>query len=90
VIGTNKKDAQETVDSIFEDAAAGALPARETDADALPELLASRGVDYVEYDGWQAIDALEQERGEPHGRPRRKLTAIDEMVDVARGTAKRG
>jgi ferredoxin--NADP+ reductase len=90
VFGSNKKDAQETVDAIFEDAAAGDLPEREVSDEALPELLAGRGVDYVEYDGWRAIDALEQERGEPHGRPRRKLTAIDEMVDVARGAAKRG
>ena len=34
-----------------------------------------RGVDFVEFDGWRAIDALEQSLGEPLGRPRVKLTA---------------
>ena len=84
VIGTNKKDAQETVDLLFEDAEAGTLPAVAADARALPALLGDRGVDYVEFDGWQAIDSLEQSRGEPLGRPRVKLTSLEEMLKAAR------
>ena len=84
VIGTNKKDAQETIETLLEDAAAGTLPERDAGADALPALLAERGVDFIEYDGWQEIDALEQERGAAAGRPRNKLTAFEELLAAAR------
>jgi ferredoxin/flavodoxin---NADP+ reductase len=85
VIGTNKKDAQETIETLLEDAAAAALPERDDiDADSLPALLSGRGIDFVEFDGWQAIDALEQERGVAAGRPRIKMTAFEEMLEAAR------
>jgi ferredoxin--NADP+ reductase len=84
VIGTNKKDAQETIETLLGDAAAGMLPEREADRDALPDLLTERGIHFVEFDGWRAIDALEQERGAGAGRPRIKLTAFEEMLEAAR------
>jgi ferredoxin/flavodoxin---NADP+ reductase len=83
VIGTNKKDAQETVAHLLDDAAAGRLPEVEATDDSLPDLLRSRDVRFVELDGWRAIDALETGRGEPLGRPRVKLTAIEEMLETA-------
>jgi ferredoxin/flavodoxin---NADP+ reductase len=88
VIGTNKKDAQETIDSLFDDIAAGTIPAREGSHEALPALLTERAVDYVEYDGWRAIDALETSRGEPLGRPRVKLTRLQELVEASRREGK--
>ncbi len=85
VIGTNKKDAQETIETMLADADAGLLSQRAgIEADALPNLLTERGIDFVEFDGWQAIDALEQERGVEAGRPRIKLTALEEMLEAAR------
>ncbi len=84
VIGTNKKDAQETVDAIFEDLAAGRLhdpPA--PDPAELDETLRERQPDLVSYSGWSEIDRHERERGEPHGRPRVKLTRIEDMLRVA-------
>ena len=83
VIGTNKKDATETIEALFEDCAAGSMPAVDADERFLPGLLSERGVDFVEFDGWRAIDALEQERGKPLGRPRVKLTSIEEMLEAA-------
>src|SRR5262249_42494658 len=62
-IGTNKKDATETVDPLLEDALAERLPARSEHT--LDELLAERGVDVVTYAGWELIDAVEKRRGEP-------------------------
>src|SRR5581483_7718842 len=73
VIGTNKKDAVETVDALLADARAGLLKAPD-DGD-LEALLRDRDVPFVEYAGWQAIDAAERAGGEPLGRPRVKLTA---------------
>jgi ferredoxin--NADP+ reductase len=80
VIGTNKKDAAETVEAIFEDVEAGSIPERETSPEALPDLLRERDVPFVEYDGWQAIDELETSRGTEQGRPRVKMTSVDEMI----------
>jgi ferredoxin--NADP+ reductase len=51
------------------------------------ELLASRGVEHVTYSGWEAIDAEERERGEPHGRPRVKLVSWDDLRAAARSIA---
>ena len=72
VIGTNKKDATETVELLLEDARAGLL-ARAGDGLSLEGLLDERGATFVDYAGWEAIDAAERGAGEPHGRPRVKL-----------------
>jgi ferredoxin--NADP+ reductase len=87
VIGTNKKDAQDTVDSLLADLDAGRVPAASADRDAIEALLAERAPDHVTYAGWQAIDTAERERGEPLGRPRVKFVRVDEMVEVARSGA---
>jgi ferredoxin/flavodoxin---NADP+ reductase len=82
VIGTNKKDATETVQLLLEDARAGLL-AREEDRD-VADLLAERGSDAVTYAGWEAIDAAERGAGEPHGRPRIKLCSWDALLRAGR------
>ena len=84
VIGTNKKDATETVDHLLEDARAGLLPPVDR-AGRIEELLTERGVEIVMYPGWGAIDALERARGEAQGRPRVKLCTWEELLAAARG-----
>jgi ferredoxin--NADP+ reductase len=83
VIGTNKKDAQETTDHLFEDFAAGRLPEPSMSADQLLAMLRDRGCTVVDYTGWEAIDAHERALGEPHGRPRVKLVSRDELLKRA-------
>jgi ferredoxin--NADP+ reductase len=83
VIGTNKKDATETVEELLADARAGTL-GRTASSGTLEALLDSRGASYVEYEGWQAIDAAERAAGEPLGRPRVKLVRWDELLQTAR------
>jgi ferredoxin/flavodoxin---NADP+ reductase len=85
IIGTNKRDAQETVDRLLEDVDAGRLlePA-DPDRDSLDALLAERAPDHVTYAGWEAIDRAERSAGEPHGRPRVKLCSFEELLDAAR------
>ena len=85
VIGTNKKDATETVEAVLADAEAGLIGGEGAPADAVDALLAERGIDAVVYAGWEAIDAAERARGEPHGRPRIKLTSWDDLLAAARG-----
>ena len=82
VIGTNKKDATETVQLLLEDAREGRLPRREG-AD-LVEFLAERGAEPVLYAGWEAIDVAERAAGEPHGRPRIKLCSWDDLLAAGR------
>ena len=86
VIGTNKKDAQETVDALMADLASenGLHHAPPDPApESADELLRSRQPDLVTYAGWEAIDRHERGLGEPAGRPRVKLTRIEEMLRVA-------
>ena len=86
VIGTNKRDAQETVGHLLEDLAEQRLPEPPAAGrDAVEALVGERKPDYVSYAGWQLIDAAERAAGEPAGRPRVKLTRVDEMVEVAAG-----
>ena len=83
VIGTNKKDATETVELLLEDAGAGrigALPLEGT----LESLLDGRGVEYVTYAAWEAIDSGERARGEPLGRPRVKFLTWEELLAAGR------
>jgi len=88
VIGTNKKDATETVQLLLEDAAAGRLEAKpDASAAAVDALLAERGVQVVEYDGWIAIDEVERAAGEKAGRPRVKLCTWDDLIAAARRIA---
>ncbi|HTC60816.1 MAG TPA: FAD-dependent oxidoreductase [Solirubrobacteraceae bacterium] len=86
VIGTNKKDAQQTVDALLEDLDADRhLDPAEPSPEAIERLLAERVPALVTYEGWSEIDRHEQSLGEPHGRPRVKLTRIDELLRVAAG-----
>jgi len=81
VIGTNKKCAQETVDHLLEDVRAGALLEPESpDPGAVDELLGERGVRFISFEDWEAIDQAEVGRGEPHGRPRVKFVRVEEML----------
>jgi len=79
VIGTNKKDAAETVEALLADARAGQLACVDS-TQSLEGLLEEKGVRYVEYEGWRAIDAAERAAGEPRSRPRVKLTSWEELL----------
>jgi ferredoxin--NADP+ reductase len=86
VIGTNKKDAQQTVDALLADLAANThLQPPNPDPEAIERLLWERVPALITYEGWSEIDRHEQSLGEPHGRPRVKLTRIEELLRVAAG-----
>jgi ferredoxin--NADP+ reductase len=82
VIGTNKKDATETIQHVVEDAAAGKL-GHGVSPDEVDELLAERGLRVVTQAGWESIDHSERTAGEPHGRPRVKLGEWDALLAAA-------
>ncbi len=88
VIGTNKKDATETVELLLEDAESGRIGIERRE-ESLEALLAKRGVEPVSYVGWESIDADERGRGEPLGRPRVKLVTREELLAAARAAVAR-
>ena len=84
ILGTNKRDAEETIARLVEDLAE--LPEPEQPSrEAIDALLAERQPELVTADGWRAIDGAELERGHAAKRPRIKLAARDELLAVARG-----
>ncbi len=84
ILGTNKRDAEETVRCLVEDLRTGALrQPRSPGRDQIDALLAERKPDLVTLEGWRAIDGRELERGRSEQRPRVKLTARDELLEAA-------
>ena len=83
VIGTNKPDAAETVECMFEDLARGAVlePTRPETA-AAETLVRQRQPNFFSYADWLKLDAIEVSRGRAQGRPRVKLTRLDEILSA--------
>lgn len=86
VIGSNKSDSQETVNTLVADLAGAQPRATAPDyADELVQWLLDRQPLLVTDDHWQAIDAHERSAGEPHGRPRVKLTSVADLLRIGHG-----
>jgi ferredoxin--NADP+ reductase len=87
VIGTNKKDSQDTVDKILDDAAAGRL--NQPTSDDIDGMIATHCEHAITWEGWQAIDMVETAAGEASvpGRPRVKLSDWAALRDAARQLA---
>ncbi|WP_433801419.1 FAD-dependent oxidoreductase [Actinomycetospora sp. CA-084318] len=85
IIGTNRKDANETVRGLLADLATGARDGETVaGAEEIEEWLSGRCADLVDLDGWEAIDAHERGAGEPHGRPRVKVVDRAAFMDLVR------
>ncbi|MFF1530574.1 FAD-dependent oxidoreductase [Cellulomonas sp. NPDC058312] len=89
LIGHTKSDASETIRHLVEDAgdldAPGNpfLSATEPDPAAVVDALAGRGVEAIEWSGWELLDAYERQLGEPHGRERVKVVPREDMIRIA-------
>ena len=82
LIGHTKSDAMETVKHVLTDQANWWTPA-DPEEEAIVALLASRGVEFTNLDGWHNLDAFEQSLGSPEGRARIKVVPRDDMVRVS-------
>jgi ferredoxin--NADP+ reductase len=86
VIGSNKSDSQQTVDTLLSDLAGADLA--EVDADhseKLVEWLLERQPKLITDDHWKLINEHERSAGQPHGRPRVKLTSVAELLRIGHG-----
>jgi ferredoxin--NADP+ reductase len=81
VIGTNKVCAMQTVDHLLADAVSGRITAAPGDPDTLLALLRQRGASPTDWNDWYRLDAHEVERGKATGKPREKLTTLQEMLE---------
>ncbi len=85
IIGTNRKDANETVRALLADLASGAREdATIAPAEDVEEWLSERCPELVDLDGWGAIDAHERAAGEDGGRPRVKVVDRSTLMDLVR------
>lgn len=90
ILGTNKRDAEETVSRLVEDLDAAALPQPPNpEREQIDALLAERKPDLVTVAGWRAIDGHELTSGRNEQRPRVKLASREELL-VAAGVAEQG
>ena len=83
VIGSNKSDADTLPALLDEDLSGKRKPGRE----ALESWLSDRGIRWVSYEDWQAIDAAEIDAAEGKA-PRKKLYRIKDMLAVLGQDAK--
>jgi ferredoxin/flavodoxin---NADP+ reductase len=86
VIGSNKRDSADTVETLLAGLAGAELRDIGPDySDELVQWLASRQPKLVTDDHWALINAHELSLGEPHGRPRVKLTNVAELLRIGHG-----
>jgi ferredoxin--NADP+ reductase len=87
ILGTNKRDAEETVTALVADLDAGALSQPlHPDRAQIDALLAERKPGLISAGGWGEIDRHERERGRGERRPRVKLASRDELLAAAEPT----
>jgi len=84
LIGHTKSDAMETISHLINDQGSWWSP-EDPSPEAIPALLASRGVAWTDLEGWHRLDAHEIALGAPHDRARIKVVDRDEMLRVSRG-----
>ncbi|MEV6359254.1 FAD-dependent oxidoreductase [Nocardia asteroides] len=85
VIGSNRVDAEETVEALIADFMAGKLTAPSKGRAALQALLAERQPELVDRKGWKTIDQAEKTAGKAAGRPRVKFTTRADLLKAAKG-----
>jgi ferredoxin--NADP+ reductase len=83
-IGTNRRDANETVGTLIADAVAGNLAKPTGDAKDFEKLVRRRSRHVIGSRGLAAIDKAEVTHGEEAGRTRLKFTTVDDLVSASR------
>ncbi|CAA0093533.1 NADPH-ferredoxin reductase FprA [Zhongshania aliphaticivorans] len=83
VIGSNKKCARDTIDSLLKDFAGGLLtPASKSSAEVL-SVLSRRQPKLINFQGWKNIDRHERLKGAEDERPRVKICDTRELLKAA-------
>ncbi len=89
LIGHTKGDALETIGHILGDRNAGVLAEPVfPEESAIVDLLESKGVDFVDWQGYHRVEAAEKAAGEAEGRERVKIATREGMLAAARDEAR--
>lgn len=84
VIGTNKTDSGETVSCMVEDIEReNMLNSEFTSPENIEELFEER---HISYNEWLRVDSFEKKEGEKRGKPRIKITRLEEILRVLEKT----
>lgn len=93
LIGSTKSDALQIVANMLEDLSKSSLEECESalsgrlaidrEPKSIENLLASRGVDVVDFDGWKRVDDFEVESGMAENRARKKVVSKQMLIDIA-------
>ena len=84
IIGTNKPDAQETVDMLVDDLRAGRMRNDVLPTEVFKRFLRERQGEVVSFDDWKYLDTREVTKGEELGRPRLKFARVENMLRALR------
>ena len=85
IIGTNKFDADDTVASVLLDIQKATIAEDEKPGKSgLQQLLKERNIQFITFEDWKKIDAYEREMGDKQGKPREKITSIEELLRIAK------
>ncbi len=80
VIGTNKSDSGETVSCMIEDIEGeNTLRPEFTSDESIRELLDEK---HISYNEWLQVDWFEKKEGEKRGRPRVKVSGLEEILEI--------
>lgn len=82
IIGTNRACAVGTVNALIEDVSKLDSTQPKPGREKVYTILNSRNVQYINYQQWKTIDQVEVERGEANGKPREKITSVEEMLSL--------
>ncbi len=81
VIGTNKPDSVETVESMLADVKSGAtFQPVHADSAGIEQLVRTRQPKFITFADWLKLDQLEVANGVAQGRPRLKFTGVNDML----------
>lgn len=86
LIGHTKSDAMETIRNVINDQSNWWSP-EHPEEEAIPALLAERGIEFTNLQGWHNLDEHEIALGEAVGRARIKVVPREEMVAISNGRA---
>jgi len=82
IIGTNRADSVETVQSLIEDFDKSSNQIQNSGAEGARSILDAGGIHYVSFSDWKKIDQNEIDRGIKKGKPREKYTYVQEIMSI--------
>lgn len=82
IIGTNRADSVATVASLLEDLGKFESGDSKSGAAGVYKLLDDRNIRHIDYSDWKKVDQAEIDRGGEKGKPREKITSVQECLEL--------